>query len=330
MTTTTLLVALCATAAAHVPTLVLNNGVVMPVIAAGTAGYNDSEAAAAVRAAWAANVTAVHTAYDYYNLAGVGAAVAELPRERLFLSSMTSPCVHLAAPPVRNVSDPEACESLTAAELDDVLAQLGVAALDLVMLHGPSEPNGYAGPCAGVPCALNAAQWRAYEAFLRAGKARAIGVSNFCQSCLACLGLGAPAAAPNAGRARAPTVPAVNQIQYHVGEGPDPEGLVGDTAALGANVQAYSPLASGAVVDDADVQAIADAYGKSAAQVGLRFVLQNAAAPSLVVKASTPEYLAEDIDVFDFVLADADMATLAAKTEPKGQSDGRPSWGCGE
>ena len=315
--TTPLLLALCATAAAQVPTLVLNNGVVMPVIAAGTAGYNDSEAAAAVRAAWAANVTAVHTAYDYYNLAGVGAAVAELPRERLFLSSMTSPCVHLAAPPVRNVSDPEACEALTAAELDDVLAQLGVAALDLVMLHGPSEPNGYAGACAGVPCALNAAQWRAYEAFLRAGKARAIGVSNFCQSCLACLGDGA-------------RVPAVNQIQYHVGEGRDPEGLVGDTAALGANVQAYSPLASGAVVDDADVQAIADAYGKSAAQVGLRFVLQNAAAPSLVVKASTPEYLAEDIDVFDFVLADADMATLAAKTEPKGQSDGRPSWGCGE
>ena len=324
--TAPLLLALCATAAAQVPTLVLNNGVIMPVIAAGTAGYNDSEAAAAVRAAWAANVTAVHTAYDYYNLAGVGVALAELPRERLFLSSMTSPCVHLAAPPVRNVSDPEACEALTAAELDDVLDQLGVAALDLVMLHGPSEPNGYAGPCAGVPCALNAAQWRAYEAFARAGKARAIGVSNFCQSCLACLGLDDGATA----RARAPTVPAVNQIQYHVGEGADPEGLLGDTAALGSNVQAYSPLASGAVVDDADVQAIADAYGKSAAQVGLRFVLQNAAAPSLVVKASTAEYLAEDIDVFDFVLADADMATLAAKTEPKGQSDGRPSWGCGE
>ena len=184
-------------AAASIPTVRLNNGVEMPVVAAGTAGFNDSEATVAVRNALRANLTAIHTALDYFNLKGVGLGLQEVPREEAFVISMTPPCVH-SAPPARNVTDPAACEALTTRELEAVLADLGVASLDLVMLHGPSEPFGFEGACSRAVCGVNAAQWRAYEAFLSAGKTRAIGVSNFCQSCLACL--------PG-------TTPATNQLQ---------------------------------------------------------------------------------------------------------------------
>ena len=321
--------------AAAIPTVRLNNGVEMPIISAGTAGYNDSQAALAVRAALAGNVTAIHTAFDYFNLAGVAKGLEARPRREIFLASMTSPCVH-DSPPARNVTDAGACEALTTRELESLLASLnttypaassdGVAFragkrvdirpgryLDLVMLHGPSEPFGYEGACSEAVCKLNSAQWAAYEKFLRAGKARAVGVSNYCQSCLECL---------------SGTTPAVNQLQYHVGSGADPEALLSFNRAWGVNVQAYSPLASGAVVRDADVAKIAAKVGKSAAQVALRYVLQNGAKPSVVVKASKPAYLAEDLDVFDFELSAADVAALDAKTTPAGQQDGRPSWGC--
>ena len=82
-------------AAAAIPTVRLNNGVEMPIISAGTAGYNDSQAALAVRAALAGNVTSIHTAFNYFNLAGVAKGLEARPRREIFLASMTSPCVHL-------------------------------------------------------------------------------------------------------------------------------------------------------------------------------------------------------------------------------------------
>ena len=79
--------------AAAIPTVRLNNGVEMPIISAGTAGYNDSQAALAVRAALAGNVTAIHTAFDYFNLAGVAAGLEARPRREIFELA----CLRLAA-----------------------------------------------------------------------------------------------------------------------------------------------------------------------------------------------------------------------------------------
>ena len=197
---------------AAVPTITLNNGVEMPVLALGTGGFDNASAAAAVGTAASAGLTHVHSAFDYYNLPGVGRGVNQRPRAATFLTSMTSPCVHLSSPPQRNVTDPDACYALTLQEAHAVLALLNTSYVDLLLLHGPSAPSfGYEGACSAAASALNAAQWRAYADFMRAGKARAIGVSNYCASCLE--GLGAP-------------VPAVNQIQVHVGTGADPEGLL--------------------------------------------------------------------------------------------------------
>ena len=297
---------------AAVPTITLNNGVEMPVLALGTGGFDNASAAAAVGTAASAGLTHVHSAFDYYNLPGVGRGVNQRPRASTFLTSMTSPCVHLSSPPQRNVTDPDACYDLTLQEAHAVLALLNTSYVDLLLLHGPSAPSfGYEGACSAAASALNAAQWRAYADFMRAGKARAIGVSNYCASCLE--GLGAP-------------VPAVNQIQVHVGTGADPEGLLSYCKQQGIAVQAYSPLAHGAVVSDPLCEEGGAAANRSAAQVGLRWVLDRA--PSLVVKASKKEYLLDDLDVFGWALPPAAIAELDAATTPQGQQEGRPSWGC--
>ncbi len=305
---------------AEVPRVRLNNGVEMPIIALGTGGFDNATAESAVDRAFELGLRHVHTAFDYFNLPGVGRGLARAAdRKSIFVTAMTTPCVHPAAPPIRNVTDPDACYELTLRELNESLALLGQQYVDLVLLHGPSEPFGYEGACGASVCALNQAQWRAYQDFLSAGSARAIGVSNYCQSCLDCI-LSDPTTR---------VTPAVNQIQLHVGTGSDPEGLVSYCDSKGIVVQAYSPLAAGGVVTDPLCKSVASAYpNKSSAQIGLRWVLQNSRRPTLVVKASDPKYLAEDLDVLSWNLTAEDVARLDAATVPKGQQDGRPSWGC--
>ena len=264
----------------------------------------------------------VHTAYDYFNLPGVADGLARSRKQRYeyFITGMTSPCVHPKAPPMRNVTDPAACYELTMLELNATLTSLSTPHVDLMLLHGPSEPFGYLGGCDKQVCELNQAQWRAYQDFYLAGGAWAIGVSNFCQSCLECL------MQDNSTN----FTPAVNQIQMHVGTGPDPEHLPSYCDAHGIIVQAYSPLAAGEVVSDSDCVSVGKRHNVSAAQVGLQWVLQRSAHQTLVVKSSKPEYLQEDVAALELVLTAEDVSLLDAKTSPLGQQDGRPSWGCAE
>ena len=306
----------------------LTNGILpghvvrMPIIAAGTGGYNDTDAAVAVRASLAAGFVHVHTAFDYFNLAGVAAGIQRFERERIFLSSMTSPCIH-AAPPKRNMTDPQKCYSLTIAEVESVLAKLSPT-LDLLMLHGPSEAFGHVGGCSQLACDLAKAQWKAYNSFLSSGRVRAIGVSNFCQSCLTCL------ADNDLGPNGAAVLPAVNQIQVHIGQGSaDPgDGLLSYCAQRQIAVQAYEPLAGGALATDSFVAAIGLKHNKTAAQVALKWVLQRA--PALAVRAGSEDHLRQDLQLFDFTLDGSDLAGLDARTGPPGEAGGRCSWGCTE
>lgn len=312
------------TLAPAVPSVTLNNGVSMPIIALGTGGFDNATATQAVEIAFAGGLRHVHAAYDYFNLPGVGAGLAKHPRDSYFLTAMTSPCIHPAAPPIRNVTNPAACEQLTEKEVDEVLGLLGVEYVDLLLVHGPSAAFGSTTGCSAAVCELNAAQWRAYSRALATGKARAIGVSNYCQSCFECL-FGT--------EEKKAVVPAVNQIQVHVGTGADPEGLVSYCASKGIVVQAYSPLAAGGVIHSPVCTDIGQAVNKSSAQVALRWLVQNPHAKphmTFVAKADNAQYIAEDLDVFDFNLTEAQVARLNAATTPKGQQNGRPSWGCGK
>ena len=150
-------------------------------------------------------------------------------------------------------------------------------------------------------------------------------MSNYCESCFECLLHPANASAP-------PIVtPAVNQIQLHVGTGPDPEGLLSYCVERGVVVQAYSPLASGGIISDPLCKSIGAKYNRTSAQVGLRWIVQNEALrgnASLVVKVSSSKYLEQDLAFGDWALDAGDMAALNGATVPKGQHDGRPSWGC--
>ncbi|KAL1512275.1 hypothetical protein AB1Y20_005537 [Prymnesium parvum] len=307
------------------PTLPLAGGVRMPVVALGTGGFDNASAASAVQLALAAGLTHVHTAFDYFNLPGVsrGLLASGLARPSYFLTGMTSPCVHPAAPPTRNITDPSLCLATTAAEARDALRLLGAHHFDLLLLHGPNARFGSTEPCGRAACALNAAQWRAYVSLLHAGVARAIGVSNYCASCLECL---------RTYQSSPVVMPAVNQIQLHVGSGADPEGLLSYCREHGIVVQAYSPLASGGVVRDALCRSIGAKHNRTSAQVGIRWIFQNEALAgnaSIVVKASSSKYIQQDLAFSDWALDDADMKALNAADSPKGQQGGRPSWGCG-
>lgn len=285
----------------------------MPVITLGTGGYNVTEAEDAVLAALEVGFVSVHAAFDYYNLEGVGRGLSTVKdRSKVFVIAMTSPCFHNSSNPIRNVTNVTACQKLTETEVDETLKMLGIDYADLLLLHGPNEPFGFMGGCDKHANALNQAQWRGYTEMLKQGRARAIGVSNYCQSCL---------------NALSDPVPAVNQVQWHVGMGKDPEQLMSFCKEQGIVVQAYSPLAAGGVVTDPLCTSIAKKYNKTSAEVGLQWVVRRQGV-AVVVKASNPMYLKQDLDVFNWSLDEDDVEKLNQATEPKGQQDGRPSWGC--
>eukprot|EP01052_Picozoa_sp_SAG31_P015954 SAG31_NODE_1040_length_10203_cov_3.045428_7_plen_352_part_00 len=299
------------------PMVTLPGNVAMPVVALGTAGYDNATAEAAVKLALKTGLTHIHTAFDYFNQPGVGAGLAGQPRHTFFVTTMTSPCIHTASSPYRNITDPAACHALTKADVAADLENLNLDFVDLLLLHGPAQNYGTRGVCKPDICDLTRAQWAAYVELFRAGKARAIGVSNFCPSCFDCL------ATSN----RKTVWPAVNQIQYHVGMGKDPEGLLSYSKARGIVVQAYSPLASGRLLQSPPrpLIAIAQARNKSIAQVALKWILQaDTATMALVTKADKQAYIAEDLSLFHWELTDDEMSTLNAITKPSNV----PSWGC--
>ena len=292
-----------ATATPTVPTVTLNNGVLMPRLATSLPS-TAAAAKIAVAAAFAAGVTHFVTANDYLNQAVVGDALRALgvPRASYFVTTMTSPCQCAQGEPHcdRNITDLRNCTDTTVAEVLSDLDQLGLDYADLVLLHGPNLAADHVGGCTPEACAANRAQWIAYEQLVTQGKVRAIGVGNFCPSCLECL--------------LSHTVPAVNQVQYHVAYGSSGAAFVEYFAAKGIVPWAYEPLSSGAAATNALCGAIGAAHNKSAAQVALRWVLQLSWGLALITSTDREDYMRDDIAGVSapWELSDAEMAKLNA------------------
>jgi hypothetical protein len=140
-------------------------------------------------------------AYNYHNQQGVGEALAGVNRSTFFITTKTPPCFQ--GTPL------DVCYNQTKEQLAYDLTALGMDHVDLILIHGTN--GDFNNKCDQAACDLDYAQWRAYEEFFAAGSAKAIGVSNFCVSCLQCL-YSQPLKVK----------PAVNQIELHVGMGPDP------------------------------------------------------------------------------------------------------------
>lgn len=290
---------------ATIPTVTLNNGVEMPLLSLGTAAagmyQNDTAAEVITRMSLQVGFTGVDTAVDYENQEGIGRALAEVDRSSVFLTTKIDGRFNVLR--VYNDTLDEAQQNLNLLNLDYV---------DLVLIHFPAR---YFLP-ANISCTFMQEQWRGLEDFMRFGKARAIGVSNFCRSDLACI------------LETATIVPAVNQLSLHVGMGPDPLGLVSHNDELGIKTMAYEVLGSrdysqpdepkdNSLIVGNFTNGIGEQYGKTGSQVALRWLVQHGI--PFATASSKEKHLREDVDVFSFALDDTDMQKLDDATTPTGQ-----------
>ncbi len=255
------------------PSIELNNGVLIPQVGYGVFQVPEDGTQRAVEQALEAGYRHIDTAAAYYNEAGVGAALraSGLPREDVFVTTK-----------LRN-GDQGADSTLRAFEASRTA--LGLDVVDLYLVHWP------------YPSADRYIEtWRSFEKLYAEGAVRAIGVSNFLPPFLERL------------LAETDVVPAVNQIEIH----PSFQQVDTQTAsrAAGVAVQAYSPLGQGKDLHAPAVTEVAERLGVTPGQVVLRWHLQQGTI--IIPKSVTPERIASNIDLFSFELTEQDMAAISA------------------
>ncbi len=264
-------------------TLQLNNHVEMPAVGLGVFQTPPEETRAAVEAALATGYRHIDTAAAYGNEREVGEALRSsgVPRDEVFLETKVW------------ISDYGYEQTLHG--FDKSAGKLGVEQVDLLILHQPLPSD--------FDKALEA--YRALETLLADGKVRAIGVSNFMVDHLTAL------------LDQATVVPAVNQIELHPYFQQKPVQELG--AQHGILTQAWSPIGGitfyrdgnhGSTLEDPVIGGIADAHGKTPAQVMLRWHLQRGR--SVIPKSTKPHRIAENFDVFGFDLTRDELAAIDA------------------
>ena len=258
---------------------ILSNGVHIPLIGFGTWQTPDDEIGIrAVLTALQVGYRHIDTAQGYRNEEAVGKAVREsgIPREQVFITS--------------KLDNPNHGYDNVMNSFEQTLQKLGTDYLDLFLIHWPN-PLQYRSTWQHT----NAETWKAFEELYEARKIRAIGISNFRQHHIDEL------------MKTAKVAPMVNQIRLCPGETQDE--LVTYCRDRNILLEAYSPLGTGQIFKVPEVAEIAAKYGKTIAQVCIRWSLQNGFLP--LPKSVTESRIRENIDVFDFELSDDDTETIA-------------------
>ena len=264
------------------PLLTFNNGVQMPAIGLGVFQSSPEDTVTAVESAIAEGYRLIDTAASYFNERQVGEGVRRsgISRDHIFIETKVW------------ISDYGYEATLHA--FDKSAGKLGVERLDLLLLHQPLPSR--------FDLTLDA--YRALEKLLADGRVRAIGVGNFMPEHLTRL------------LAEVTVVPAVNQIEVHP--------FFQQTALQrlhsehGTLTQAWSPIGGitsyrggeKRTFDDPTLREIAHQHGKSAAQVMLRWHLQEGR--SAIPKSTKAARIAENFDVFDFELTSGELAAIDA------------------
>ena len=254
-----------------VPNLLMNDGRLIPQIGFGVWQVPDDIVVDATLTAFAAGYRHVDTAAVYENERGGGEASARSGRTRAEIFLTTT------------VWNTDHGYDQTLRAFDKSTHLLGVDEVDLYLVHWPAPTTG------------NYLQtWRAVMALHEQGRARSIGVSNFHEPYLSSI------------IAETGVVPVVDQIELHPWLPQAP--LRSFAADLGILIEAWSPLASGELIDNPQLIEIAAKYAKSTAQVMIRWHVQlgNVVLP----KSVTPDRIRQNIEVFDFELTPEHMAAI--------------------
>ncbi len=274
--------------ASTIPDITLNDGRTIPQLGFGVFQVPPAQTRAATEAAIRLGYRHIDTAQMYGNERGVGEAIAHsgLDRGEFFVTSKLSNAAHRPDDARR--------------AFDETLRALGTDYVDLFLIHWPL-PTRYDGDFVQT--------WTTLEAFYRDGRARSIGVSNFTPAHLRRL------------FAESQVRPAVNQIEIH------PYFTNDETRAYDLDQEianeAYSPIAQGEVLHDPAIEAIARQVGKTPAQVVLRWHIQRG--DIVFPKSKTESRVRENIEIFDFELDEASMATITSLNRgEKGRTGGDP------
>lgn len=257
--------------AAAIPTVTLNDGNTLPVIGLGVGELSEAETEQSVTAALEAGYRLIDTASAYGNEAAVGRAIASsgIPREEVFVTTKLA------------TKDQGFQASQDAIKVS--LERLGLEYVDLYLIHWPAgNPGKYVD------------SWGGLMKRKEEGDTRSIGLANFHAEDLSnVIDLSY-------------FTPAVNQIELH----PllNQAELRATNAEHGIVTEAYGPLGVGNLLDNPTIGSVAQANGKTPAQVLIRWSIQ--LGNIVIPRSSSPERIKSNIEVFDFELSDDDMATL--------------------
>lgn len=276
------------TPVSNVPMVKLNNGIEMPQLGFGTWTLKGETASESVKAALQSGYRLVDTAQAYGNEDAVykGIKDSKIDRKDLFITTKISP---------DNMRNHRVEESLK-----ESINKLGGDYLDLVLIHWPVKGEVQQ-------------TWEILEKYVKNGKVRAIGLSNFNPHHIEDL------------MKYAKIKPVINQIEIHpymTQFGPS-----GFTFKNGIQVEAWSPLGTGTVLKDPTLAEIAKAHNKTPAQIVLRWLMQRGIVA--IPRSSNPEHIKENIEIFDFKLSPEEMEIINGlnknqRVNPKNDPDNFP------
>lgn len=261
-------------------TIKLANGVEVPILALGTWLIDDDKAAEAVRAAISIGYRHVDTAQAYGNERGVGEGIraCKIPRELLFITS--------------KVAAEHKTYEKTAISIDNTLADMGLDYIDMMIIHSP-QPWAAVNQSEDRYVEGNRLAWKALEDAYKAGKIRAIGVSNFLEDDIESLW------------ETAEIKPMVNQVLCHISN--TPFHLIDFCKNKGIVMEAYSPVAHGEALKNEVIAEMAKKYGVSIPQLCIRYDIQ--LGMIVLPKTTNPEHMKSNADV-NFIISEEDMEAL--------------------